>query len=173
VDATVGAGGAAGGLVSLLRDAWRSWRYGARASVSLIWHRYEGWIIGEPLIVWRMVELTLTAPKHNELVVASGLVQARKSPQRWRALNWRWTAIGSLNSVMLLPVTVPANRQHSVEISGSLLAAALKPHFEAGVLLELRITMADFHKTKVVTATGTVTRRELARNETRIIPPRP
>lgn len=168
MDATVGAGKVAGGFVSLARDVWRSWRYSARASLSLDWDNPVMYVIGEPYTIGRAVRLTLTAPKHEELVVGSGFIEARKPPRRWRPTGREWTAVAPLESRLSLPTTVSANRQEALDLGGSSLVSLLKPRFDADQPVELRITMADFHRARLRTTSLTVTCRELARQERRL-----
>jgi hypothetical protein len=125
------------------------------------------YVIGEPYTIRRAVRLMLTAPKHEELIVASGVIEARKPARRWRPTGRKWTVIETLESRVSLPRTVAANRQEALDLGGSGLASLLQPEFDADQPVELRVTMVDFHRTRLRTAPLVVTRRDLMREERR------
>jgi hypothetical protein len=125
------------------------------------------YIPGEPYTIRRAVRLTLTAPKHEELVVASGVIEAREPPRRWRPTGRKWTCVAALESPLSLPTTVAANRQQTLDLDGLGLVSSLQPKFDADQPVDLRITMVDFHRKRLRTGSLTVTCRELARQERR------
>jgi hypothetical protein len=149
------------GPLRSLWSLWRGRRYGVRASIDLDWQHPIITSVPGPTHWWRAVALFVTAPKHEEFVVARGLIEAKT-----RRLA-RWKAVAELEDVLSLPHPVEASRQWEARISGPSLAKRLKALDLAQDEVRLRITVADWYGTKARGRDLTARISELEREEYR------
>ena len=104
---------------------------------------------------WRAITVTVTAPKGEESVIASGVVQTKNA-------KGRWTDVSELDYG---PVVVEANRQWQGFVSGQSLVEKLKAALGPVSACQLRLIPQDHHESKVKSKPLEVSVSELLRED--------
>lgn len=146
---------AGGAIFPYAKKRWRRIRYGTKAELEVDWQGLPISFVDDPQRpYWRSLSLSVTAPKDEEFVIASGMVQVRPMGTR------RWRDAFELRALLSLPVAVEKNRQWKQTLPGESVAKKL-PGEVGAESFEIRVTLQDHHRVKTVTGPVTITRAEL------------
>ena len=152
---------AAGAIYPYAKKRWRRFRYGTRAELEVDWQGLPILFVDDPQRpCWRSLRLSVTAPKDEEFVIASGMVQVRPIGTR------KWRDAFELTALLSLPVAVEKNREWKQSLPGESVTKKL-PVGVGAESFEIRVTLQDHHRVKTVTGPATTTRAELLQKEYR------
>jgi hypothetical protein len=139
------------------RWIWRKLRFGPRVELELTWKMPPIWFIGSPIDKSMGIQITVTAPKHEEYVVANGAFQIQR--------RWRWEQICLIDEMVSLPWVIAANRSGSHTVSGSSIANWIANTVGESETARVRVSLADYHRHRVNSEPLTVNLAELRREE--------
>jgi|ERR1041385_1449544 hypothetical protein len=142
-------------LWQLVSSLWRSHRYGARVELELGWAHSIVINLDGPDKRWRAVNVTVTAPKTEEYVIASGKVQAKKAQGSWV----------NVSDFGYADVVVEANRQWHGRIFGESLVKDLKAAVGSDSACRVRLVLHDHHGAKITSKPLDVALSDLLRVE--------